>query len=462
MSLYSIIDVETTGGRASRDRITEIAIVLHDGNKVIDTFSSLVNPECPIPPGITELTGITNQMVADAPKFYEIAKQVVEMTEGAVFVAHNVRFDYGFIKEEFARLGYTFSKKQLCTVRLSRSVFPGLPSYSLGNLIRFFNISVEDRHRALADTLATVNLFERIMRAQNGLSEANDFINLGIKETRLPDGITLDFLHNLPETPGVYYFYDENGDVVYVGKSINIRKRVMEHFASQTSKSAKLHAMVRDISFEETGTELIALLLESAEIKKLKPAVNKAQRQQNFPYVIHYSFNEQGYLSFDILKPNKKLRKSLNIVNEYPKVSHARGALYRLREEFELCPQLLGLENGTSACFDYHIKKCGGACVGAVDVQEYNERAMMGMTVISSHIEGNMVICDEGRNLEEKSVVVVEDGELYGFGYFDKAEEIRNPEEFKNFVKPYPSNPEVKKILIRQIAALPKSKLVTY
>lgn len=462
MALYSIIDVETTGGRASRDRITEIAVVVYDGEKVVETFESLVNPECPIPPGITELTGITNEMVADAPRFFEIAKQVVEITEGAIFVAHNVRFDYGFIKEEFARLGYTFSRKQLCTVRLSRKVFPGLPSYSLGNLIRYFNIEVTDRHRAMADTLATVDLFERILGKQNGEEEAHSFINLGIRETKLPPGITLDFLHSLPETAGVYYLYDEQGDVVYVGKSINIRKRVMEHFAGQTSKSAKIHAMVRDISFVETGTELIALLLESAEIKKLKPAINRAQRQQNFPYVIHYSFNEAGYIAFDIAKPNKKSRKQLNLVNEYPKVSHARGALYRIREEFELCPQLLGLEKGGGACFSFHLKKCLGACVEREEVIEYNERAMLAMEVISTHIEGNVVICDQGRNLQEQSVVVIEEGELFGFGYFEKDEEIRHPSEFKSFVKPYPSNPEVKKILIRQIANLPKSKLITY
>ncbi|MCB0662804.1 MAG: DNA polymerase III subunit epsilon, partial [Saprospiraceae bacterium] len=249
---------------------------------------------------------------------------------------------------------------------------------------------------------------------------------------------------------------------VYVGKSINIKKRVMEHFAGQTSKSAKIHNMVRDITYVETGTELIALLLESAEIKRFKPAINRAQRQQNFPYVIHYSFNDDGYIVFEIAKPNKKVRKTLNVVNEYPKVSHARGALYRIQEEFELCPQLLGIEPGGGACFNFHLKKCAGACVGREEVIVYNERAMLGMEVITTHIEGNVVICDEGRNLEEKSVVVIEDGELFGFGYLEKDEEIHHPSEFKSYVKPYPSNPEVKKILIRQIANLPKSKLHLY
>ena len=231
---YAIIDVETTGGRAVRDKITEIAIVLHDGEQVLDSFESLVNPECPIPYGITELTGISNEMVADAPRFYEIAKRVVEMTEGAVFVAHNVRFDYSFVQEEFKRLGFTYTRKQLCTVRLARKAFPGLRSYSLGNLIRTLNLNAGARHRAMGDTLATVDLFERIMRLENGKSEAGDLINLGIKEALLPGALSLEKIHSLPQECGVYYFHDQYGQVVYVGKSINIQKRVASHFAKKT------------------------------------------------------------------------------------------------------------------------------------------------------------------------------------------------------------------------------------
>ena len=165
---YAIVDIETTGGKATRHRITEIAIVLHDGKKILDQWETLINPECYIPHGITELTGITQEMVQDAPKFYEVAKTIVEKTEKAIFVAHNVRFDYGFLREEFKRLGYTFSRRQLCTVRLSRKAFPGLRSYSLGKLIKHFGIKVNDRHRAMADTLATVELFEKILRQEEG------------------------------------------------------------------------------------------------------------------------------------------------------------------------------------------------------------------------------------------------------------------------------------------------------
>ena len=192
--LYAIIDIETTGGRATRDKITEIAVVLHDGQKIVDSYETLINPEVPIPYGITKLTGISQDMVESAPRFFEVAKKVVEMTEDAIFVAHNVRFDYTFIREEFARLGFTYTRKQLCTVRLSRKAFPGLKSYSLGNLIKHFEINVDDRHRAMADTLATVELFEKILNVEKGETEITDMVNMGIKESLLPPNLTMEIL----------------------------------------------------------------------------------------------------------------------------------------------------------------------------------------------------------------------------------------------------------------------------
>jgi DNA polymerase III subunit epsilon len=292
---YAIIDVETTCGSAERERITEIAIVLHDGENILDTFTSLVNPERAIPYNITQITGITQEMVENAPKFYEIAKKIVEITQDAVFVAHNVRFDYGFVREEFRRLGYTFVRKQLCTVRLSRQAFPNLGSYSLGNLIQHFNIQVEARHRALADTLATTYIFQRILDLENGKTVTSDMINRGIKEANLPKNITLDRLHDLPELCGVYYMYDEVGKIVYIGKSINIQKRMFEHFADKTEKGLKLFNSVHDIHYEVTGSELIALLLESAEIKKHLPRINRAQKKVYFPYIIFQYKDENGY-----------------------------------------------------------------------------------------------------------------------------------------------------------------------
>jgi len=258
---YAIIDLETTGSKPSRgDRIIEIAVVLHDGHQVIDTFSSLIDPGKPIPYIITKITGIDDEMVKGAPKFYEVAKQVVEMTQGCVFVAHNVSFDYNFLRTTFSELGYIYNRRKLCTVRMSRQAFPGLPSYALGNLIRHFDIEVQHRHRALDDALATADLLRRVLEQQSGEATIEELINHGVQSSRLPEHITLEQLHRLPESCGVYYMHNSRGQLIYVGKSLNIKKRIMEHFANRTKKARKMQQMVHDITFQETGSELVALL----------------------------------------------------------------------------------------------------------------------------------------------------------------------------------------------------------
>ena len=229
MSKYAIIDVETTGGQAGgADRITEIAIIIHDGTQIIEQFATLLNPERSIPYTITSLTGISDDMVRDAPKFYEVAKKIIELTEGAIFVAHNVQFDYGFVQHEFKRLGYHFQRKRLCTVRLSRKILPGHASYSLGKLTAALGIRLTGAHRALNDTLATTQLFERLLQTDTA-DEISVMLNYGVVATRLPPHITMEMLDDLPESTGVYYFYNADNTVIYVGKSINIRKRIMEH-----------------------------------------------------------------------------------------------------------------------------------------------------------------------------------------------------------------------------------------
>lgn len=457
--LYAIVDIETTGGRAGRDRITEIAIALHDGEKIIDTYETLINPETVIPFGITQLTGITQAMVEGAPKFYEVAKKIVEMTEKAVFVAHNVRFDYSFIREEFKHLGYTYSRRQLCTVRLARKAFPGLPSYSLDNLIRHFNIPFRNRHRAMGDVEATTILFEKILAKEESEQQMKDLINLGVKESRLPKNITLEQLHTLPEVAGVYYFHDDKGEVVYVGKSINIKKRVMEHFAKTTNKASKLQKYVDDISFEITGSELVALLFESYEIKRLRPPINRAQRLRNFPYVIYQYFNEKGYLCLDIAKPTAKVRKTLNVVAEYPKIASAKGYLARALSQFELCAYHCNIEAGNQPCFNYHVKKCHGSCIDKELVEDYNERAQDAIEYLLTIFEEDFFVIDAGRTETEKSVVLVESGHYAGYGYIEM-EEIVGESSLRNVIKPFQGNAETAKIIRRFLAGKHKAKVV--
>ena len=459
---YAIIDIETTGGMARRDKITEIAVVIHDGNQIIETFESLLDPERPIPFNITRITGITDEMVAGKPKFYEVAKQIVQMTEGAVFVAHNVRFDYGFIREEFRRLGFTYTRQQLCTVRLSRKSFPGLRSYSLGNLIRHFNIKVEARHRAMADTMATVEIFEKILGIDKSGEEIKDMVNLGIKESRLPANITIERLHQLPEECGVYYFHDLNGDVVYVGKSINIKKRIAEHFAKQTEKAKKLQQAVHDISFELTGSELVSLLHESYEIKRLHPRINRAQRNNRFPYAIISYENEDGYRCFDVRRNSNKLRKEYDIISEHPKVFSARGYLKKAIETFELCHRHCHLDNGTGPCFYYHLDQCHGACHKEEPAETYNLRANEAATFLTTTLSGNYLILDQGRNDQEKAVVLVEEGQYRGYGYIDIEDNNGSIEELKEVIHPYPHNPETIRIIRRFMASKKRVKVLEF
>ncbi|PHN01417.1 exonuclease domain-containing protein [Flavilitoribacter nigricans] len=456
---YAIVDIETTGGRASRDKITEIAVVIHDGQRIIDSFESLVNPECYIPYGITQLTGITQEMVADAPKFYEIARKFVEITEGAVFVAHNVRFDYGFIREEFARLGYTYSRRQLCTVRLSRKSFPGLPSYSLGNLIRHFRIQVNDRHRAMADVMATVQLFERILDQEKSEQEIKQMVNLGIRESKLPKNLSIEKIHALPEDCGVYYLHDEQGRVVYVGKSINIRKRIAEHFADQTEKARKLQERVHDISYELTGSELLALLLESFEIKRLSPPVNRAQRMRNFPFVIHYYHNEAGYLCFEMARVAARERKKLQLVSEYPTMSRAKSRLEYIFREYELCARYCQLDSSRGPCFHFHLQQCRGACAHVESPEEYNLRAAEALERLSTIFEQDFFILDNGRHRDEYSVVHIQDGAYRGFGYIGQDDNL-SVTMLRDAIKNYPSSPETTRIIQRYLHQNPKIKII--
>ncbi|MEM1120540.1 MAG: exonuclease domain-containing protein [Bacteroidota bacterium] len=457
--LYAIVDIETTGGKASRSRITEIAIALHDGKKVIDTYETLINPETVIPFGITQLTGITQGMVEDAPKFYEVAKKIVEMTENAIFVAHNVRFDYGFVREEFKRLGFTYSRRQLCTVRLTRNTFPGLGSYSLDNLIRHFKIPFRNRHRAMGDVEATTILFEKILAKEESEKEMKALINLGVKESRLPKNITLEQLHALPEVAGVYYFYDKFGEVIYVGKSINIKKRVMEHFAKTTTKAGKLQKHVDDISYEITGSELIALLYESYEIKRLRPPINRAQRLRNFPYVIHQYTNDEGFICLDIAKPTAKIRKSLKVIAEYPKIASAKGYLMRALHVFELCAYHCNIESGNKPCFNYHVKKCFGSCANKETPEEYNERVLEAAEYLQTIFEEDFFIVDQGREETEKAVVLVEDGRYAGFGYIE-TEDIQGEHSLRDVIKPVQGNAETAKIIRRFLAGKHSAKVV--
>ncbi len=458
--MYAIIDVETTGGVARHERITEIAVVLHDGQAVVDTFSTLINPERSIPWNITMITGITDEMVAAAPKFYEVAKHIVEMTEGAVFVAHNVSFDYSFVREEFARLGYPFVRQQLCTVRMARKMFPGLPSYSLSNLKKHFGIEAERSHRALDDTLATVRIFEMILAAQGG-SKVKSMLRYGIREAKLPAAVTLEQLENVPEACGIYYLHDERGEVIYVGKSLNIRKRLFEHFADLTPKGEKIRTGVADVSWEVTGSELVALLLESAEIKRLLPRVNRALRTRTYAGGIFTYTDQSGYRCLAVGKRTSKNAKKLELVAEYPKVDSARAHLLSVVRQHELCYRLSHLDASERACFHYSIKKCRGACIGEELPETYNERVGLALNDLNRRLSGSFFVLEPGRTEEELAVVGVQDGRYLGFGYLDATEQYTAEDLLECLASPF-DDPDAGKIIRGFIEGKKKVRVVGF
>lgn len=280
MKKFSIIDIETTGANRDGQRIIEIGIINFDGHEVEETFSTLINPEKPISYQIQRLTGIDNEMVAHAPKFFEVAKKIVEMTEGRIFVAHNVFFDYKFLQREFSDLGYAFKREVFCTCKSARRVFPGLPSYSLKNLSLHFNLKRESAHRALSDAKDAFELFRQIQAKLSGQ------LDITPEDYLLPAQLKNFSFENFPETYGVYFMYGEDHSLLYVGKSKNVRQRLKQHFKNfkGTSREEKLKSEVVTVDYLETFHQLPTSLLELHFIKTLRPKYNRAQRARIFRY----------------------------------------------------------------------------------------------------------------------------------------------------------------------------------
>ena len=429
--MYAIIDVETTGLSATQEKITEIAIILYDGKQITDTFSTLIDPEKKIPYRISKMTGITNQMVKGKPKFYEVAKKIVEMTQGKILVGHNVKFDYNFLKNEFKSLGYDLDLPTLDTVKLSRKLIPGQRSYSLGPLCETLNIENTARHRAWGDAMATTKLFENLLLLQS---------DPGILFEK-KDSFHRSLIEDLPEETGVYYFYDRDDRIIYVGKSNNIRNRVLSHLNNHFHKrSVEMKNALARVSFVRTGSELIALLLESAEIKKHQPLFNRAQRRTFFNYGLYSFFDENGYLNLKLIK----IIDELNPLFTYSSLQEGKEHLYKITEKYSLCQKLNGLYRSSGACFHYQIGKCFGACVGEEPTEQYNARVK---EALDNYHFGNdsFFILDKGRDKTEKSVVKIENGRYKGFGFVNR--NCAHFECFDEAVRFMNDNREVRQII---------------
>ncbi|MDA8951795.1 exonuclease domain-containing protein [Flavobacteriaceae bacterium] len=439
--MYSVVDIETTGNGYKGQKITEISIFIFDGEKIIDEFTSLVNPEQKIPYFITNLTGITEAMVRTAPKFYEIAKKVAEITKDTVFVAHNVNFDYNIIRDEFKSLGFDFKRKKLCTVRLSRKIIPGLASYSLGNICSAEGIEIAARHRAKGDAEATVELFRRLIKRDQKFT-INSFLNAKSREATLPPLLDKQVVDTLPERHGVYYFKNEQKEVIYVGKANNIKQRVISHFYDKKKKERTMCLEIADISYTETGSELIALLHESAEIKHLYPKFNRAQRKAGEAVGLFSYEDQKGILHLAF----NRLKLTPNPIMKFYSMAACRSVLEKICERFELCPKYCHLQTNVNACFHYQLQQCRGVCSEKEAIESYNKRVNKAIQSLGLQTE-NLVIKENGRSDKEIGFVLILNGIYQGFGYIDKNLELSNTEDYLIHVKPQKDNRDIQRIL---------------
>ena len=433
--MYAIIDVETTGLSPHSEKITEIAILIHNGKEVIEEFVTLIDPEKKIPYRITQLTGISNKTVEGAPRFYEVAKKIIEVTENMIIVGHNVAFDYNFIRSEFNSLGYDFKRERLCTVKMSRKLIPLQRSYGLGNLCKELNIVNPSRHRALGDATATAKLFELLLSIDPAIT--------GVPLKGLNSNLSNEKIKELPQKPGVYYFFNKQDDIIYIGKSINIRNRVLSHISNNTSKKEiELKNCLTDVEYELTGNELTALLLESAEIKRNKPLFNRAQLRTVFTYGLFSYQNSDGYICLNIDKNNRKNLPLTTFTNQLS----AKEFLFNLVEENGLCQKLCGLYKTQHACFHYHIKQCNGACIGKESPGNYNLRVEESIKRFKFD-QNNFILIDKGRTAEERALVAVENGKYVGFGFVDSTLISSNIDFLMGSITPYPDNKDAQQII---------------
>jgi len=363
----AFVDLETTGATASKDRITEIGIILVDGESVQE-WSTLVQPETRIPLHIERLTGITNEMVTDAPRFADVSKEVLRLLEGRIFVAHNARFDYAFLKQSFLREGIDFSAKTLCTVKLSRRLFPAHPRHNLDSLIARHGLKVDARHRAIGDA-RLIHQFWNQLHHSLDQTVINEAVKALLGRPSVPTHLDLTLIDGLPDRPGVYLFFGENDLPLYIGKSKNIRQRVMSHFTADvtSAKEMSLSQQVRRIDFHQTGGEIGALLKEAQLVKRLQPTHNRQLRRNDELCSIQVQDSPSGKQVRIAYARDLDFSTEANLFGLFQSQREASKTLVQMAEEHRLCKGLIGLEKiqSGSPCFGRQLKRCDGACTGA-------------------------------------------------------------------------------------------------
>lgn len=407
--MFAVVDVETTGGHPSGHAITEIAIVISDGISIIDQYSSLVNPQQNIPLNIESLTGISNAMVADSPKFSELAKEIKDFLGDHIFVAHNVNFDLGFIQHAFKREGFDYNPKRLCSVRYARRVAKGLRSYSLKNLCQHFSITNAAAHRAWGDAIATAKIMGLLLEADKS-AQWQQMIKRNQGEINLPPHLPAQEYQDLPEKPGVYYFYNQEGKPIYIGKATNLKRRVASHFSSDKS-TKRAQAFKRDIyhvHFELTGSELLASLLEDHEIRHYWPEHNRAQKKPKNRFGVFHYKNQEGQYCLVI----NRLQKQHGYLADFYSLGEAQNWLLNQVENHRLNPQFCGLTSAylppaNEKTHNPNFEKLLHAC--------RNE-------------DQHFLIKTRGRHAQEQGFAWVANGQLKGIGFIEENSDFSTPE----------------------------------
>lgn len=445
--MYAIVDIETTGGYASAHGITEIAVFIHDGKKVVQHFETLVNPQQNIPRYITALTGIDNAMVASAPSFEEIAESLFQLLDGNIFIAHNVNFDYSFIRHHLKTAGFDLATSKLCTVRLARKLFPGLASYSLGNICRSLQLPIQNRHRAGGDAEATVRLFEHFL-SKGADVHIRQMLKKTSSEQWLPLRLTKTDILQLPSGPGVYYFHDEKSRIIYVGKAINIKRRVCGHFTHNDVNIKRQHFLrsISKVSYRECATELEAIVLESTEIRRLWPKFNYSQKQPAQKFALYLFEDSRGYLRLAIDKKKKNVPQlySFNLLHE------GLVMLNRMVAEFELHKKLCFIDKTAFNELD----------LASVEPPElYNEKVKKAVQALEEQLP-TFAVMDNGPKDGEKLCLLIERGSFWGMGYLPSGMHVTCSADLKSRLVPYADNDTIRNSIYSFVGQYPEKRVV--
>lgn len=453
--LYAIVDIETTGGYAAANGITEIAVCISDGQNIVQRFQTLLNPVYTIPKYVAALTGITNEMVEFERPFSSIAGELFDMLSDKIFVAHNVNFDYSFVKHHLAKSGYELNCKKLCTVRLGRQILPGLPGYGLGKICKYLGIVIEDRHRAAGDALATTRLFHHLLVCDTK-GHVRTMLKTGSKEQFLPPNISPSTFKALPHQPGVYYFHDKSGKVIYVGKAKDIAKRVNSHFSNNKINRQKQEFLkkVYDISYKAMATELMAFIMESIEIKKLWPEQNRSQKRFEQAYGLYSFEDRKGYVRLCI----EKKKKNMKPLYTFNLLAEGYALLQKLVSQFGLCPRLCFLQSGHVPCRLHSEDKCQGACEQQGTPGEYNLKVAACVQRLQDELP-SFALLDDGLQADEQSCILIEKGRFYGMGYVPETVPILTIDELKYRLTPYNENDYIRGLVYQHAARFPTKKI---